>query len=57
MPFFSIVAMSASATLPCLHSAMKAASAGLFCAARVASGCSAATATNVTPISVSARVV
>ncbi|MNJ75043.1 hypothetical protein D3C77_720720 [compost metagenome] len=45
MPFFSMVAMSASATEPALHSVMNAASAGLFSAARVASGCSAATAT------------
>src|SRR5512139_905514 len=57
MPFFSMVAISASATLPCLHSAMNAASAGLPCAARVASGCSAATAQKVTPMMVSARVV
>ena len=33
MPFFSIVAMSASITEPILHSAMKACSSGLFCAA------------------------
>lgn len=45
MPFFSWVAMSASATLPLLHSSMNACSAGLPWAAWVASGCSAATAT------------
>ena len=57
IPLFSMVAMSASMTLPCLHSSMNAASCGLLRAACVASGCSAATAQNVTPISVSARVV
>jgi hypothetical protein len=57
MPFFSIVAMSASATPPRLHSSMKAASAGCRFAACVASGCSAATAQKVTPMMVSARVV
>jgi len=36
MPFFSIVATSASATEPALHSLMKAASAGLLAAAAVA---------------------
>ncbi|MCY1235552.1 hypothetical protein D9M72_481740 [compost metagenome] len=57
MPFFSMVAMSASMTEPCLHSSMKAASSGLSSAACVASGCSAATAQKVTPMMVSARVV
>ncbi|MNF02774.1 hypothetical protein D3C80_2019740 [compost metagenome] len=57
MPFFSMVAMSASMTEPCLHSSIKAASSGLFSAAWVASGCSAATAQKVTPMTVSARVV
>ena len=57
MPFFSIVARSASITLPRLHSSMKAASLGLSRAARAASGCSAASATKVTPMIVSARVV
>ena len=58
MPFFSIVAMSASITLPRLHSSMKAAQLrGCRCAACVASGCSAATAQKVTPMIVSARVV
>ena len=57
MPFFSIVARSASATLPCRHSSMNAESAGLLRAAWSASGCSAATAQNVTPMIVSARVV
>ncbi len=57
MPFFSIVATSASATPPFVHSAMKSASAGWPCARCAASGCSAAIATNDTPISVSARVV
>jgi hypothetical protein len=40
-----------------LHSAMKAASSGLVCAAWMASGCSAATAQKVTPMMVSGRVV
>ena len=44
---FSMVAMSASSTEPDLHLAMKAASSGLFWAACVASGCSAATAQKV----------
>ncbi|MNV98168.1 hypothetical protein D3C71_1933960 [compost metagenome] len=44
-------------TEPCLHSSMNAASAGLFAAASAASGCSGATAQNVTPMIVSARVV
>ena len=57
MPFFSIVARSASITLPRLHSSMNAASAGLRFAACAASGCSAATAQKVTPMIVSARVV
>lgn len=57
MPFFSIVAMSASITEPILHSAMKACSSALFFAACVAIGCSAATAQNVTPMIVSGRVV
>src|SRR6185436_20234879 len=57
MPFFSIVARSASITLLRLHSSTKAARGGLSLAARWASGCSAATATKVTPIIVSARVV
>ena len=57
MPFFSIVARSASITPPFLHSSMKAASAGLPFAASVASGCSAATAAKVMPMIVSARVV
>ncbi|CSB42222.1 Uncharacterised protein [Vibrio cholerae] len=42
MPFFSMVAISASATLVFLHSSMKAASAGLFAAAFVARGWPAA---------------
>jgi hypothetical protein len=57
MPFFSIVAMSASATPPCLHSSMNGSNSGLSCARRVASGCSAAIAQKVTPMIVSARVV
>jgi hypothetical protein len=57
MPFLSTVAMSASMTLPRLHSSMNAESPGLPRAARTASGCSAATATKVTPMIVSARVV
>src|SRR5450759_875648 len=57
MPFFSIVAMSASATPPFLHSSMNAARAGFDAAACAASGCSGATAQNVTPMMVSARVV
>ncbi len=57
MPFFSIVATSASATPPRLHSSMKACSSGLSLRRRVASGCSAAIAQNVTPMIVSARVV
>ena len=58
MPFFSIVAMSASATPPCLHSSMKARELR-DCPSRraVASGCSGATAQKVTPMMVSARVV
>ncbi len=44
-------------TLPRLHSSTKAASAGFRAAACAASGCSAATATKVTPWTVSARVV
>ena len=57
MPFFSIVAMSASMTEPRRHSSMNAASSGLAFAACAASGCSAATAQKVTPMMVSARVV
>ena len=57
IPSFSIVARSASITLPRLHSSMNAASFGLSRASRVASGCSAAIALNVTPMIVSARVV
>ncbi len=57
MPRFSCVASSASIAGPRLHSSMNAASAGLPATARVASGCSAATAQNVTPMTVSARVV
>ncbi len=56
-PFFSIVARSASAKLVRLHSSMKAAMSGRPSAKRVASGCSAAIAMNVTPMIVSARVV
>lgn len=57
IPFFSCVANSASVVPPVLHSSRKAASAGLLAAACNASGCSAATAQNVTPMMVSARVV
>ncbi|CFP65044.1 Uncharacterised protein [Bordetella pertussis] len=57
MPSFSRVAISASVVPPSLHCSTKAASAGLDCAAWVASGCSGATAQNVTPMMVSARVV
>ena len=57
MPFLSIVARSASITLPRRHSSTNAASAGFDFAAWSASGCSAATAQNVTPMIVSARVV
>ena len=57
MPFFSIVAMSASMTLPRRHSSRNPASAGLVFAACSAKGCSAATAQKVTPMIVSARVV
>ena len=57
MPFFSIVARSASITLPRWHSAMNAATFGFDLAACAASGCSGATAQNVTPMIVSARVV
>ena len=57
IPFFSIVARSASITLPCLHSSTNAASFASRFAAAAASGCSAATAQKVTPMIVSARVV
>ena len=57
MPFLSIIARSASITLPRLHSATNAAILGSRFAACAASGCSAATAQNVTPMIVSARVV
>ncbi len=57
IPFFSIVARSASITPPFLHSSMNAASFALPLAASAARGCSAATAAKVMPMMVSARVV
>ncbi len=57
MPSFSFRASSASVVPPFLHSSMKAASGALDAAACWASGCSGATAQNVTPMMVSARVV
>ena len=57
MPFFSIVARSASMMLPRRHSSTKARTSASRAAASSASGCSAATATKVTPMIVSARVV
>ena len=57
MPFFSIVSSVASDASLRTHSSMKAAISGLFAAAFAASGCSAATAMYVTPMSVSGRVV
>ena len=57
MPFFSCVAMSASIVLPRRHSSMNACKAAILRAAASAIGCSAATAMNVTPNNVSARVV
>src|SRR5437762_9186448 len=57
MPFLSSWARSASIIGPRLHSSTNAASFGFDFAACAASGCSAATAQKVAPISVSARVV
>ncbi len=57
MPSFSMVARSASITLPRLHASTNAAIFGSRFAACAASGCSAATAQKVTPMIVSARVV
>jgi hypothetical protein len=57
MPSFSMVARSASIAEPVFALATKAATAGSAAAATLASGCSGATATKVTPMIVSARVV
>jgi hypothetical protein len=56
-PSFSMVAMSASITEPCLHFVDEGGERRIARAACVASGCSAATAQKVTPMMVSARVV
>jgi hypothetical protein len=57
IPTCSRVASSASVVPPCRHCSMKAASAGFVLAAAKAIGCSGATATKETPMTVSARVV
>jgi hypothetical protein len=58
MPFFSMVARSASCTPPFfMHSSMNSASLGLSLRRLEREGCSGATAANVIPMIVSARVV
>ncbi len=57
MPRFSMVATSASMVLPRRHSATNSARRVLRAAAALASGCSAETATKLTPNKVSTRVV